>query len=58
MIKVFTTGYGARYAGDNLTKMFEQWKTSFEPNTIEIQDISTSSNEYGWMLAVKYTVLN
>lgn len=57
MIKVFTTDQNSRLAGVDLTRQFEEWKACFEPNTIEIGDVHTTSNNYGWMLTVKYTIL-
>ena len=56
MIKVFTSAKGPADAGDDLTNKFEEWKKTFEPNTIEIINIHTNSNKFGWMLTIQYKI--
>jgi hypothetical protein len=57
MVKVFSTSFGADTAGHELTKQFNDWKESFGPNSIEIENIHTTSNSYGWMLTVVYKII-
>lgn len=56
MIKVFTTEHEPKTAGDILTDKFEEWVKTFEPNTIEIINLHTNSNKYGWMLTIHYKI--
>lgn len=57
MIIVFTTGMSANEAGQDLTKQFEDWKNSLNHECIEIINLHTTSNNFGWMLTVHYKVL-
>lgn len=56
MIKVFTTNHDAKDAGDELTLMFENWKSTLEKEIV-IQNIHSTSNNYGWMLVITYRYL-
>lgn len=58
-IKVFTSNYGAKDAGDNLTQQIEDWKTKVNQETkklVRIEKMHTNSNKYGWMVTLLYTV--
>jgi hypothetical protein len=57
MIKIFTTDDPPSFAGDNLQKQFNSWNKGFEPNTIEILNIHSNSNSYGWMMIVHYKII-
>jgi len=57
MVKVFSTSFGADTAGHELNKQFKDWKESIEPNTVEIKNIHTTSNPYGWMLTDVYKII-
>ena len=57
MIKIFTTDNPPQFAGANLEKQFKKWKKKFEPNTIEILNIHSNSNSYGWMMIVHYKII-
>lgn len=57
MIKVFTTGKNPEDAGNYLTNKFEEWLKTFEPNTIEIINLHSNSNKFGWMLTVHYKII-
>ncbi len=50
MIKVFTTCLDANKAGDDLTYQFENWLSS---RSIEIIQIHSNSNKFGWMIDYK-----
>ena len=57
MVKIFSTNYGPLRAGDELTRQFKEWKTGFEPNTIEVLNMHSTSNKYGWMLTIVYIII-
>jgi len=57
MIKIFTTNNPPQFAGDDLEKQFKKWKKKFESNTIEILNIHSNSNSYGWMMIVHYKII-
>ena len=57
MVKVFSTNYGADAAGDELTRQFEEWKSGLEPYTIEVLNMHSTSNEWGWMLTIVYKII-
>ncbi len=56
MIKIFTTNHSPEFAGDYLQKQFNSWKEEFKPNRIQILNIHSNSNSYGWMLIIHYKV--
>lgn len=56
MIKVFTTEHSPKTAGDDLTDKFKEWQKTFEPNIIEIVNMHTNSNKFGWMLTIHYKI--
>lgn len=51
MIKVFTTILDANKAGNDLTYQFENWLSS---SSIEIIQIHSNSNKFGWMMIINY----
>lgn len=53
MIKVFTSDCDPDTAGNDLTKQFETW-TGNSPRPIEITNIHSNSNKFGWMLVIQY----
>ena len=55
MVKVFTTSQSPSTAGDELTQQFNKW-VGDECN-IEILNIHSNSNSYGWMLVVHYKTI-
>ena len=57
MIKIFTTSMNPVSAGHDLEKQFNSWSKEFEPNTIEILNIHSNSNSYGWMMIVHYKIV-
>lgn len=57
MVKVFSTNRGADAAGDELSRQFKEWKLGLEPNNIEILNMHTTSNEWGWMLTIVYKII-
>jgi hypothetical protein len=57
MIKVFTTGAGAETAGDFLNSQINKWLES-QDWEIEITNIHTNSNRYGWMVIVQYKIIS
>lgn len=57
MIKVFTTDESPDKAGDILTSKFDNWVKGFSPNYIEVINIHTNSNKYGWMMVIQYKIV-
>lgn len=57
MIKVFTSNKDPNAAGDDFTDQFKSWKKEFSPNTIEILNIHSNSNKYGWMMIIHYKII-
>lgn len=57
MIKVFTTNESSLNAGTCLTKKFESWVESLT-TSIEIINIHSNSNNYGWMLVIQYKYID
>jgi len=55
-VKVFTTGNSPEKAGDVLTEKLKSWIEEF-PYGIDILDIHSNSNKFGWMLVIKYKEL-
>lgn len=53
MIKVFTTNLDSSKAGDELTRLYEEWISSLK-NIISIKNVHSNSNEHGWMLVILY----
>jgi len=52
MIKIFTSNKEPKDAGDDLTSQFETWQKSM--SNIEIIQIHSNSNSYGWMIIIHY----
>lgn len=57
MIKVFTTDKGPAYAGDHLTLEFEKWYKTLDSQKIEILNIHSNSNKFGWMMIIHYKLI-
>jgi|TARA_R110000822_G_scaffold73252_1_gene176031 hypothetical protein len=57
MIKIFTTNNDAYSAGTALEEQFKKWKISMEPNGVEILDVNSNSNQYGWMMIITYKII-
>jgi Holliday junction resolvasome RuvABC endonuclease subunit len=57
MIRVFTSSKRGSFAGEELTREFEAWLASFNPNAIKIESIHTNSNKDGWMLTILYSIV-
>lgn len=55
MIVVFTSSVDPVNAGHELTNQFHEWLKGW-PKTVKVDvlDIHSNSNKYGWMLVVKY----
>jgi hypothetical protein len=55
MIKVFTSSVSPdnNEAGIDFTKMIELWINGLATK-IQIKNIHTNSNEYGWMVIIHY----
>lgn len=56
MIKVFTTDEDPNNAGNKLTDMYQRWLVTLG-HDIEIINIHTNSNKFGWMLTIHYKLL-
>jgi hypothetical protein len=54
-IKVFTSGTEPKQAGNELTKMCNDWIDGLD-SPIEIISTHSNSNKWGWMLVVTYKV--
>jgi hypothetical protein len=52
MIKVFATAKHPKEAADELTQMCNDW-IALNP-MIEIKNIDSNSNNFGWMLVIHY----
>ena len=57
MIKIFTSNMDPIGVDGDLEKQFNSWKKEFEPNTIEILNIHSNSNSYGWMMIIHYKII-
>tara|TARA_R110000772_G_scaffold55013_1_gene125550 strand:+ start:302 stop:478 length:177 start_codon:yes stop_codon:yes gene_type:complete len=57
MIKIFTSSSDANNAGRVLQEKFDKWKTDMEPNGVEILDVNSNSNQYGWMMIITYKII-
>lgn len=53
MVKVFTSGESPESAGTALTNKINEWIQSHE-REIEILNIHTNSNKWGWMIIIHY----
>jgi len=57
-IKVFSTNALAEYAGERLTNQYEEWVEELtKTKAIDVKQIHTNSNKYGWSLTVLYKFL-
>lgn len=54
MIKVFTTNANPDSAGDVLTETISTWLK--QNGRINIKQIHTNSNKYGWMIIIHYEI--
>ena len=52
-IKVFASGKDPHLAADDLTSQIEKWQESL-PTPIEIVNVHSNSNGYGWMIVLTY----
>ena len=57
MIKIFTSSSDANNAGRVLQEKFDKWKTDIGPDDIEILDVNSNSNQYGWMMIITYKII-
>jgi hypothetical protein len=59
MIKVFSSNKHPEdnQVGEDLTTMITRWINS-KQNQIEIQNIHTNSNKYGWMIVIHYKIIS
>lgn len=53
MLKVFTTSSSSDLAGDELTRLFNEWRESLSCE-IKINKVHSNSNQSGWMLVITY----
>jgi hypothetical protein len=54
MIKVLTTDASPSTAGDILTTKIETWVNKEMNGRIEIKNIHSNSNKFGWMVVIEY----
>lgn len=56
-IKIFASDKNPVNVCDDLTGQIEKWQTTL-PNQIEIVNVHSNSNDYGWMIVITYRVVS
>jgi hypothetical protein len=53
MVKIFSTGANPTFAGEDLNNQLNEWLKTLDYN-VDITNIHSNSNKFGWMLIIQY----
>lgn len=56
-IKIFASDKNPINVGEDLTEKIEKWQSSLS-NQIEIVNVHSNSNGYGWMIVITYRLIS